>query len=285
MKTLRCDLNKSINNPGFFGAVIVITLLCFASTGYNDTSVDRCYSAFEMLLNENRRIVEEKYMISSVLIFQQAFSGYITMFMPMIVAFPFMMTFCSERSSGLMRFAVTRSGQVRYCISKAFSAVISGGLAVMMGVMLFGILTAILFPDISDCGVSEIQMEWILPNGYLTMIWDMLVTAFLYGAVSTLPALFLSSFCKNPYIITCLPFMLDYVRDTAIDKQAESAMSSEDYDLAMKFRSFSSSAIVEMSTGEFDKMVRTALIFNGITAVILIAGFVVIMQCRQDKGV
>ena len=179
------------------------------------------------------------------------------MFIPIIVAFPFMVTFCTERNSGLMRFTITRSGKWRYYLSKFLSAIISGGLSVMLGVLLFGLFTALLFPGLTSYDVPAEQMEWLLPDGYGAMILKMLGTSFLYGTLSTLPALFLSSFCRNPYIITCLPFMLTYVRDTGVNKLIQSAFTEQNPDKAAYYQSYSSSALPQPYKNAFIRQPRS----------------------------
>ena len=286
MKTLRSDLEKSLINIGFLGAVLMTCVLCFTAQAYSDTSNGQSFSVFEALFRLDKRLILSDSSLSSVSIFQKALSGYITMFLPIIVAFPFMISFCTERNSGLMRFTITRSGKWRYYLSKFFSAVIGGGLSVMLGVALFGILTAILFPSLSGYDVPAEQLEWLLPNGYGVMIARMLGTAFLYGALSTLPALFLSSFCRNPYIITCLPFMLNYVRDTGINKLIQAAFTEQDVEKAMWYQSFSSYAVTALTyQTELDRMLKTALIFNALMVAFLLAGFIIILELRWDKGV
>ena len=156
----------------------------------------------------------------------------------------------------------------------------------MLGVVLFGILTAILFPSLSSYNLPAEQLEWLLPNGYGVMIARMLGTAFLYGALSTLPALFLSSFCRNPYIITCLPFMLNYVRDTGINKLIQAAFTEQDVEKAMWYQSFSSYAVTALTyQTELDKMLKNTLFFNAAVAAVLLAGFILILEMRRDKGV
>ena len=286
MKTLRSDLETSLINIGFLGAVLMTCVRCFTAQAYSDPTNDQSFSVFEALFRLDKRLILSDSSLSSVSIFQKALSGYITMFLPIIVAFPFMISFCTERNSGLMRFTITRSGKWRYYLSKFFSAVIGGGLSVMLGVVLFGILTAILFPSLSSYNLPAEQLEWLLPNGYGVMIARMLGTAFLYGALSTLPALFLSSFCRNPYIITCLPFMLNYVRDTGINKLIQSAFTEQDFDKAVRYQSFSSSAVTALTySTKLDKMLKTALAFNALMAATLLVGFIIILELRRDKGV
>ena len=49
LNTIKCDLNKSIINIGFAGAVLLTTVLAFTSSAYTDLATDKSYSVFESL--------------------------------------------------------------------------------------------------------------------------------------------------------------------------------------------------------------------------------------------
>ena len=54
MKALKCDLNKSMLNIGYVGAVLLTTLLCFTAKAYTDQTrriYTRCLSALQSLTN------------------------------------------------------------------------------------------------------------------------------------------------------------------------------------------------------------------------------------------
>lgn len=49
LNTIKCDLNKSIINIGFAGAVLLTTVLAFTASAYTDSATERSYSVFESL--------------------------------------------------------------------------------------------------------------------------------------------------------------------------------------------------------------------------------------------
>lgn len=285
LNALRCDLNKAILNIGFLGAAAVTTILCFTANVYNDSNIGKSYSVFEVLFNLDKSIIKSDYSFASLMVFRMALSGYVSMFMPIIVAFPFMVSFCTERNSGLMRFVIPRSGKYPYYFSKFLASFISGGLAVLIGTAVFGMVCCVLFPSLSSYELSAEQMEWFLPNGVFPEIVKVLLSGFLYGAIATLPAFFLSSFCKNPYIITCLPFMLIYVWNTAISKAVSKGIEAGNYDIYTKLSPFMPDSIMNvLRFAEMNDVTRNTLIFNGAYLAILLAGHIIIMNKRIDKG-
>ncbi len=285
--TLKQDLNKTVINLGFLGAALMTCVLCFTASAYHDLSNDKDYSVFEAFFSFDRSFIESHYDFASILLFKNGLSGYISMFIPIIVAFPFMVTFCAERNNGLMRFTITRSGKGRYYLSKFFTAFLSGGFAVMLGMALFGVIVVFAFPSLGSYDLPADQLEWIIPDGIAAEAVKNLLAAFIYGAFSTLPAFFLSSFCKNPYIITCLPFMLIYVWDTALNKLMSKGFENGDYEIYDKISPFTPDSprqLVYIDFMEMSANQRNMLIFNGTYLLVLLIGFIIIMNLRTDKG-
>ena len=109
MKALKCDLNKSMLNIGYVGAVLLTTLLCFTAKAYTDPNTAKIYTVFECIAKLDKQLFADDYSFSSYLIFAKGMSGYMAMFLPIIAAFPFMTAFCAERNGGSMRFTITRT--------------------------------------------------------------------------------------------------------------------------------------------------------------------------------
>lgn len=118
MKALKCDLNKSMLNIGYVGAVLLTTLLCFTAKAYTDPNTAKIYTVFECIAKLDKQLFADDYSFSSYLIFAKGMSGYMAMFLPIIAAFPFMTAFCAERNGGSMRFNITRTGSLRYYLSE-----------------------------------------------------------------------------------------------------------------------------------------------------------------------
>ncbi len=287
LNTLKQDLNKTLINGGFAAAALMSCILCFTASAYNDNSNDRSYSVFEAFFSFDRSFIEAHDSFASVRLFSIGLSGYISMFIPIIVAFPFMVSFCAERNNGLMRFTISRSGKLRYYLSKFTASFLSGGAAVMLGMALYGTIVWIAFPSLDSYSLPAKQLEWLVPDGIAAAVVKNLIAAFIYGAFSTLPAFFLSSFCKNPYIITCLPFMLIYIWNTTINKIISKAIQTGDYEIYDRLSPFmpdSPRQIPYINYSEITAPQTRLLIFNGEYLSAMVIGFIVIMDLRTDKG-
>ena len=285
MKIFWADFRKVVLNSYFLLSALVVFLLCFTSNIYTDTSSGRTYTVFEALTSIDKVLISKETSFASINVIKNAFSGYNTMFMPIIAALPFMISFCTERSSGFMRFQITRCGRWKYYLSKFMAVLISGGLAVLTGVLLFAAVTNALFPPLSSYDVSESEIALTLPGGEMTVFVRLIIAAFAYGAVSTFPAFLISSFSRNPYLITCIPFMLDYIRDTGVKKILSAGVEKGDISAFNKYGPFLSNAITGfINSFKVDELFIKTLAVSLGSAAAAFFGFVFFMEIRIDKG-
>lgn len=283
-KTLRCDLNKTLVNVGFVGAILLTFLLCFTASAYTDNTNMRSYSVFEALFSLDRKFIESNMEFASRNLALIGMNGYVTLFLPIIVAFPFMVAFCTERNNGNIRFVIGRTGKMRYYFSKFVSCFLCGGLAVVIGLLLYMISVHIIFPPMSSYKIDESLLEMFRQQGSdFVLHARYLFSNFLNGAIATMPAFFLSSLCKNPYIITCIPFMFTYVWETVLSKITSDAIDELNFELFDKVRPFyPSSADLIFYT---DKTVAIkSIIFNSSFVLVFLVGFILIMSHTRDKG-
>lgn len=68
----------------------------------------------------------------------------------------FSVSYCDERTSGMLRFTISRSSKVRYSISKLICAAITSALAMLLGYLLFCLSAVILAPPLSRFNSEEI---------------------------------------------------------------------------------------------------------------------------------
>ena len=280
LKILKCDFTRIIINRGFAVAIIVTAVLCFSVQVYSDQSNEKVYSLIEALFTLDRGFMTGKSDFSPPVIINKALSGYSSMALPVTASFPFVLSFTAERSSGNMLYTISRTSRRKYYFSKFITAITGGGLCTMLGVILFGISVYILFPNVNSTDL----ITQTFTNNVFAFLTKKLLSAFVYGMTSALPAFFLCSFCKNSYIILCVPFMLNFISETLLAKFQANAGASGNfnaYDLAALFYPNAASNLVYRT---IDKTFWEIVAVNVIWAVIVLAGFVIIMEKRSDRG-
>lgn len=280
LKALKCDLLRCVLNKWFIMSAAITAALCFSVQVYTDNSNGRVYSVLEALLSIDHTVMAESSELIPSLIIGKALSGYAAMALPITAALPFVMSFISERSSGNMRFTVIRTGRVKYYLSKFFSALLSGGLAVWLGVNLFAVLVYIMFPHTQS---PEMLADYT-PNGVFSMLLRTAAGAFGYGAISILPAFFLCSFCTNSYIILCVPFLLKFIYETILSTVQTNSVAAGDYEIYQQTLPFYPNAITFLFEIPFGKDFITIITLNLLFAVTAFFAFVLVMEKRADRG-
>lgn len=280
LKTLKCDISKNIVNWGFICAIIVTAALAFTSGVYIDSSNGKSYSVFEAFLSFDRDFMRGEYRLSPLYIINGTLNGYYeSMALPVTAAFPFVFAFAAERKSGNIRPTITRVGRGKYYFSKFISALLCGGLCTMLGVILFAGLVMILFP-----GTPPETLAEFLPNGVFLTLVKKALSAFVYGAVSVLPAFFMCSFCVNPYIILCVPFMLKFMLETLISRIQTNAFSAGYYEIFDQTAPFMPNSASRLFYMNADKSFWITLSVNLTFAAAVFAGFYIVMEKRADRG-
>jgi len=279
IKPLKCDFSKTLISTGFLAAVIVTFLLCFTESVYVDTSDMRSFSAFESLFRFKRSFMESQTSFCSLSVYKSALGGYSAMFLPILASFPFVFSQSTERNSGNIRFSIFRKSRLKYYCSKFVCAALSGGICVMLGVLLFGIFSFIAFPGLRH--YQYLDLSFYAPNGVFAEIMKKLMSSFIYGCASTLPGFFLSSFCRNRYIILCVPFLTQFIRTTAINKILSNTQDSEIYQKVFPFQCNAPSWIPYLKAGA---ELYSTLAVTLISAVLMFFGYIIIMERRTDKG-
>lgn len=261
MRSLSVDLRKSFFGYGFWLCTLVVFLLCFASVIFTDGQTGKEYTAIEIIADRSKLSNIE---FSGMSILHISVNPYLTLFLPVLSSIPFVTLFCAERTGGNLRFIITRTGKNFYCLSKFFSALISGAITVSLGFMLYSAVILCFFGK--DGSIAELIKIYIGMG--------------IYGAVSVLPAFILSSFIKNKYMICCFPFIFMHFYYTAIAKLQDYFNAHNNWDAIMKISFLYTNNIKEI----FFSQDITAVIFYSSLTVVSFIGFYLIMNRRVDYG-
>ena len=282
INTITQDMKKTVFSFGFWACVVLTFVLCFTSVAYTDFDTGKQYSAFEAAFTLDMDFMKKHHEFFWYTVFSGCIGQYLSMLLPIITAFPFIPNFCAERNSGLIRYTIIRTGKLRYCFSKFITALICGGIAVLMGTLLFGGFCYLRFLKPDDFN-ELVAMGGVLPERFeiLTMsVRRNLLGTFLFGMISAVPAFLLSAFIKNRYIITCIPFMAMYMYSTVIQKIY--ADKNYDWDFYTKnFYLFHDSLLNYWNAGDY---FYRLVIFNVSAVVISFVVFCFAMCRKADVG-
>ena len=279
IKSLKCDLHKTMLSTGFVAAIFIAFLLCFTENIYIDSKTMQAFSVFEVLFKFKRSFMESNTSFYSLSVFGSAFSGYSAMFLPVLASFPFVFSQSAERNSGNIRFSIYRTKRLKYYLSKFICAVLSGGICIMLGVLFFGIFSCCAFLGIEY--YPHLNLEKYAPDGVFAEVGKKLLSSFIYGGINAIPAFFLSSFCRNRYIILCVPCLMRFMLDTATKKITANSQDYNIYEMVFPFESYAPSQIPYLKAGS---MLYSTIAVTVIFSAVMLLGYIIIMELRTDKG-
>lgn len=278
MRNFFVSFRKNTASPGFLLCVAMTVLLLFAAEVYYDFDTQTRYSVFRTLtyLTPDERAAN--YELFSKMVIKNACSGWFSLFAPIIAAFCFVPTVCTERGEKAVRFQIFRTTRLKYSLSQFFSGVISGGAAISLGYIIFAALVMGLFPDIGE--MSEFAADVLLETTF--DLPYQILKMFLFGAFWSIPAMLLTSVLNNKYLIMCIPFFLKYGLKQfhqKISQDAFSAVNTDKNAIALA-NAINPDGILWVYN---ETRLVTWLVF-GISAALMFAAFIIINRKRVDCG-
>ena len=154
--------------------------------------------------------------------------GWLLAFAPMLLTVGYMISLSGERQNGQIRFALMRSGKLRYCISKVCGGAVAGGIIFLIGYAVFGVFMMIRFPSLSTLPVEE-QEFYLMGSTLAVEVVKRLIGAFLYGMTGSLFGIGVAIAFRDKYMLICLPFMVNYIYQQVLGKLMSDCMMAEKY--------------------------------------------------------
>lgn len=214
---------RLFRSPVFWLSVAGTVAICMFSQLYV-TPQGEAKTVIEMFMQYSKNAMLADTQLCSYNVFLTGFSGWLTLFVPVIVSISAVGIYLDEYKSGMWRLTLHRTGRIKYTISGGLFILLSGGLALALGSGLFALLSSIMFPSLSSYPADSASvfveimfrqgtaMYGIYKAGGLALCVALqLAETFFYGMVCSAAAMFLSAFCENKYVIICTPFFLKYV--------------------------------------------------------------------------
>ena len=140
-------------------------------------------------------------------------------FIPLICVLAYGWSYSSDVRSGYIKSIITRTSKSKYLISKYFATFISGGLVVLIPILV-NILTLACFmpfrmPNVSDSiyyaelsAFAFANLFYKVPALYMVII---LIFHFILGGLFATFAMAVSMFTTNKYIVTLFPFVFSFL--------------------------------------------------------------------------
>ena len=212
---MRKELFRMVCSVWFVLGICFTFALCFFSelvTG------EHSYTIIQVLRNMSpAEIAGEPQLLPDVAL-RNAFSGYVTLFLPIVSALPMIQLLHVERGSGYKRFYMSRRSCREYYWNKWIAGMLSGALMLLIATIFFHIFLALSLPEMD---AETLKMAGYTVRNRVFNIGRTYIGILVYGAFSVIPAILISSFTNNFYFVLCLPFMFSYFWDVAMSSLAK----------------------------------------------------------------
>lgn len=269
-----CELKKNTFSIAFILAVCLIIVLSFSSAGFFEN--EKAVTVFECLFMSKAEKLNIGYELCRERLMQNGFGASGSSLIPVICSFPFIMAFASERESTFLRYELYRSSKRCMFVSKFFCSMISGGLVVLAGTLIYCMIIYFSFPSVKECNLPT---EMLFMAGYTNsfQILKNIIAKTVYGMLSVLIATAISSFVLNIYVVLCLPYMIVYMYELILDRLTLNYIFNGE--MFERLYSFSSTAIINyITTGSYP----LSLWLNLLLFTVCSAVFIIVMNRRYD---
>lgn len=160
MKVLFIDIKKSIISPKFLFGVILILLLCLLSDAPSVSSRNPM-SVLDEIVRMRRSVWLEKGsgFCNLNIIYNFNRSVWYPIVLPVIAAFPAVYSFCDEWFGENYFMTLSRCGYKKYAFSKTVSSFFSGFCMFLGGLLLFSLISFVIFPQQSEYKNMNLHFE------------------------------------------------------------------------------------------------------------------------------
>lgn len=191
--TISSDIRRALTGRGFLVGVIGMVLVIGLSSMQ---SVIEAARSTEPLQNG----------FHAQLILTALSADWVTLAIPILCALPFTAAFVDDVKSGYIKPYLHRAGMKRYIRGKLTACGLSGGLALLFGILLTYGLSALVFTP------AELALtEEMTAQPYLAQVLLASVTLFLSGALWSLVGFTFAALTMSKYMAYASPFIIYYV--------------------------------------------------------------------------
>ena len=242
LNSLRIDLKKNILSANFLlgtGALLLLMLMT-SCTVFNGNADQPNYNYIQFLIHADRNEMMSSYLYSDIYMFIRGFGGeWTAVFLPMLTGLACVPMLCDELNSNNFRMCVTRSGRVRYILSKLCAAMITAVLMIIAVSLIFGLFCLVAFPSPQDyaqlaegkeqemlrrsLSFSEYPLNALFGSrSRALVVLSRLLTVSLYSAIPCILTMIMGALTLNKFVSLSVPVMLCF----ALRQLAVSAIQS-----------------------------------------------------------
>ncbi|HHU18987.1 MAG TPA: hypothetical protein GXZ58_01845 [Bacilli bacterium] len=213
---LKVELAKALKNKFFITTLIIALLFALFSAWY---MIDLYFYSLRGLSRMGGNQMIQALSLFNHWIGGEATSLGFTLFftlMPLIAALPYGWSYFIENKSGYVKTVVTRSAKTEYFLAKYIATFISGGLVILIPLLINFIVVACFIPAVTPSTMYTMYHSvyhgslWS-QSYYTNPVWFVilyLILDFIFAGLFATMSLTVSLFVKNRIAVILVPFFL-----------------------------------------------------------------------------
>lgn len=282
MAAIKNEIKKTLYLPFVCVSCFGILAMCLLSVAYMG-GMGKTYTVIELIVSMDRESMLTDISLNRFAIWKAGLGTWTRLLLPFLLSVGYLYVLSAERQSGAIRTLLFRENHFKYCLSKIVSAIISGGVLLVIGYLLYGLVTVCFFPAPSAYSPDNVSMwmEIECPRGVGVFILQQIVNVFLYGAFVNVFAAGISIFFVDRYMLLSLPIMLGYVWSQFTQKLQTDALAREDYTFMERIQIFETNNLLQR---EWTKNWYATTLFMFVLYVLVFLLFYIVMKRRGDSG-
>lgn len=289
LKLLFQNLSRIMSQPAFYICIAACTVILLASPFYYNAKYEAFESIFYVITQLDKETIGTFTAYSFEAALKAGVMSYLSLFAPIIAAAPF----TAMISASQKRFSLFRMSKNTYFSSTFLSAIISGGLVMLFGFILFSIICGIGLPNISQYPAETVLNTYesftngciisIPGNITLSVYFTEMLKYFIYGVtISALPCFF-CAVTRNCYISLCIPFFIKYTADRLLFLLIDFAVISDNPDLLYSLHDILSPDLPLLITSQMS-LVGWGILYRMVMLALPFLAYVIILRKKADCG-
>ena len=245
MRTIRTEIDKTLRSPVTVMMVIAVAAVCMLSEAYMDADAHQ-ETVLSLLAGYNTELFVSDVSLNRIEIWRLGFGTWSYILLPLLLTGAYVHALSEERLHGGTQFYLIREGRTSYCISRTISAMVSGGVILLAGYLLYGLIVVIAFPGLSAYPaesaafyLEQMGISAIVPYILFRCLW-----VFIYGMMISIFGYLVAVLFTEKYILLCFPMMLSYAYSSFYARIESRLLEQERWDLQEKFQIFNMSNMI-----------------------------------------
>lgn len=227
MRSIMSEIKKSLYFPFFIMSCLGVVLACLLSEGYISAG-GKSYTVLELLLFLRRDVMFTDVFLNRYEIWMKGIGIWTQLLLPFLLSIGYLSVSSDEKLSGVNRLILIRENNMKYSVSKALSAMLSGGIIMLAGYLMFELIVYAKFPSVQEYSWDDLNMYVEYYQGFQEAFFcfKQCIGVFVYGICVNVFAYLVSIIFTDKYILFCLPIMLKYIWGQAVGKIELDAMNA-----------------------------------------------------------